>query len=185
MQELAEASQRAKRIHRAVSVATVNGWTIGAFAALSLLMAAVSAAIDTTRIDAWALSVGMAIVAFFEFQGVLRLRRLDPAAGRRLGFNQLGFALLLIAYAAYNLQGTPNSKELDEITKLDPQMGKMIGSLYSSIRLALYGSLIAVAVLVQGGNAWFYFSRTKYIRAYLENTPPWIVQLQQSGVRLL
>jgi len=39
--------------------------------------------------------------------------------------------------------------------------------------------LIAVALLVQGGTALYYFSRQKHLLRYLQQTPPWIQQMQR------
>jgi hypothetical protein len=63
-----------------------------------------------------------------------------------------------------------------ELRSLDPQWHER---LLSTIHLAVYVSLIVVAVLVQGGNAWHYFSRRKHIAAYVESTPTWIVESQR------
>jgi hypothetical protein len=33
-----------------------------------------------------------------------------------------------------------------------------------------------------GALAWYYFSRAKHVRAYVERTPGWIVEMQRAGV---
>jgi len=38
-----------------------------------------------------------------------------------------------------------------------------------------YSALIAVSILVQGGAAYYYLSRRKYLREFLEHTPAWVV----------
>ena len=53
------------------------------------------------------------------------------------------------------------------------------------ISATVYVGLACVAVLAQGGTALYYFTREKHIRAYREQTPPWIVEMQrQSGAPL-
>ena len=44
--------------------------------------------------------------------------------------------------------------------------------------LALYGSVIALSVIFQGGNALYYFTRRKHVEAYVAETPAWIRDLQ-------
>jgi len=59
-----------------------------------------------------------------------------------------------------------------------PQVAGMGGSnagvagLVHECVVALYVGLLAI----------YYFTREKYIRAYLAETPAWIVNLQQAGV---
>jgi hypothetical protein len=130
------------------------------------------------------MGMGMAAIAWYEFDGAARLRRLDPAAPKRLGYNQLAFAGLIIAYALWSLHAELNGGELSqELAQYKDQLGDMEG-LTRMIAFAVYGTLIAVAVLAQGGTALYYFSREKHIRQYVVSTPPWIVEMQRSGAPL-
>src|SRR5438132_1126340 len=43
-------------------------------------------------------------------------------------------------------------------------------------------TVAAVGVLGPGLLAWYYFSRVRHVRAYLERTPGWIVEMQRAGV---
>ena len=38
------------------------------------------------------------------------------------------------------------------------------------------------AIVAQGGAALFYFTREKYLREYRQRIPPWILQMQKTGV---
>jgi hypothetical protein len=49
------------------------------------------------------------------------------------------------------------------------------------ITLLLYGSVIALSALFQGLNAVYYFTRRKYVTAYLAETPEWVRELRQSA----
>ena len=49
------------------------------------------------------------------------------------------------------------------------------------ITLAIYGGMIAVAVFAQGGLALYYFTRGKYVRAYVQQTPEWVLAVQKAG----
>ena len=60
--------------------------------------------------------------------------------------------------------------------------GSSIGDLEKTGNIVIY-SLVGVAAIVGcGGTAMYYNSRTKYIEAYLRETPPWITQLEQAGM---
>ena len=180
LQQLASARLTARKIRRAVSVATFDGWTIAIFAALSLVC-------GFSSVRGVGMGAGMAVIAGIELTGAGRLRRLDPRAARMLGFNQLAFAMLLIVYAIVSLHGELTSGLSSQLSGIDPaavDMLKPYEGLVRQITIAVYGSLIAVAVLAQGGTALFYFSRTKHVEAYLKQTPAWIVQMQRAGISL-
>jgi hypothetical protein len=57
------------------------------------------------------------------------------------------------------------------------------GELHALVML-FYVALIFIAVLCMGGLAYYYFTRQKYVDAYLKETPDWIVAMQKSGVTL-
>ncbi|HEY4330192.1 MAG TPA: hypothetical protein VGN88_10690, partial [Phycisphaerae bacterium] len=44
----------------------------------------------------------------------------------------------------------------------------------------VYGTLIIGTIIAQGLEALYYSSRKKYLDAYLDQTPEWIVELQKS-----
>jgi hypothetical protein len=46
----------------------------------------------------------------------------------------------------------------------------------------VYVAVVAVAVLGPGMLAWYYFSRARHVRHYVERTPRWIVEMQRAGV---
>jgi hypothetical protein len=178
--QLAVAHKRAKKVRRAVAVARFNGWTLGACAAISLLLGMFEA-------SGWVLGLVLGAVAGVELWGSGRLRRLEPTAARWLGFNQLGLGALLIGYALWQMiaavQGpSPYAQYLN-----DPDLANLLGNYEDATRkltVAVYACLIAFAVIIQGGTALYYFTRAKHIRCYVADTPAWIVQLQRSGVQL-
>lgn len=179
--ELNTAHQRRGKLQRAAGVATFNGWTIGTFALLTTLCGISS---PTSLV----LGAGMAVVAFVEFRGAARLRRLDVAATRLLGFNQLALASLLILYAIWQIIGVLHDpSSYSQLLGNDRQLLSMLGPIEETTRqilLTVYGVMIAVVLLFQGGNALYYFSRGEHFRAYLRDTPAWILDLQRAGVRL-
>lgn len=177
LQQLAAAKIRAKRVNFAASIAAINGWSIGAFAALTLLGAIFS-------VSALPLAIGMGIVAWIEITGSARLRRFDTKAPRRLGFNQLGFAALLVAYAVWQLvAGLTGPSRYAEYMDYGSEVAGMLGPIEDITRvitIVVYVSVIVFALLVPGLTARYYFTRAKHIYKYLKHTPDWVVQMQRA-----
>ncbi len=177
--ELAEANLRARKVRRAAKVATFNGWSIGIFAALSLPFALFS-------VTALVMCLALAGVAYNEFRGRKLLDHFEPCAPRVLGWNQLVFMGVLIGYSLWNIYlAETGPGPFAEQVKATPELGSMLGSidyLYTSVTLAVYGSLIVFSVIFQGLNALYYFTREKYLHSYLNQTPDWVVNLQRSVV---
>ncbi len=175
-QELADAELRAKKIRRAVGVAKLDGWSIGAFGALTLLCGLFSVA-------GWVMGVGMCAIAYIELDGAQRLARFEPGSGKRLGFNQLALGSLLFGYALFGLwRSLYGPDPLASTVESAPEVAAMVGGFSEVARMigaAVYGLLALIAIFAQGGTAWFYFSREKYLRAYRAETPEWIVRLNE------
>jgi hypothetical protein len=60
----------------------------------------------------------------------------------------------------------------------------LIGNMSTLIFTCLYGSVMLVAIIGPGLTALYYFSRKKYLQAYVANTPQWILDLQRAGMQL-
>lgn len=178
-QQLTAARRSAKKVRRAVAVATADAWTIAVFAALSFVCGL------TGGVSGVLLGVAMGATAYVEFTGAARLRRLDPSAPRRLGYNQLALAGVLIAYALWSLYAANGAGGL--LAGLNAQeaqlgvSGQQVADLGRLVTDAMYGTLILVAIFGQGSTALYYFSREKYLRRYLAETPSWIIEMQQAG----
>jgi hypothetical protein len=176
--ELQAASARLRGVRRAISVARFDGWTLATFAAMTLVL-------GLTEPSSLVMGLGIGAVACVELRCADRLRRLDLRATRLLGYNQLAMGVMLIAYAVWRIaallrRGGP----YEALGVTEPQLAQMlqpVENLTRLIGLALYSALIAIGLFAQGGLAWFYFTREKHVRAYLSQTPPWIVGLQKAG----
>ena len=178
-QQIAEARSRAEKIRRGVLVALFDAWTVAIFAGLTLL----------GGLFHWIgllLGAGMAAVAYVEFRGVKRLRRLDPSAPKTLAWNQVFLGSLLFAYAVYSLWRIfAGRSALATQLAAYPELSMLaidVDHLTKTIGLLIYGTLIAVALFGQGGTALFYLSRRRHVEAYLRDTPKWIVDAQRAGM---
>jgi len=177
LRKLNQASIRHKRLSRAAKIATFNGTTIAIFAAVAL----VSGVFDTLSL---VVGVVLAALAWNEFRGRNLLRSMDMSAPRALGWNQLGLMALVTGYALWKIYFalTGPSAYAAQIAAY-PQIETMFAltRLEKTLTTSVYGSLIAVTVICQGGCAWYYFSRAKYLRAYVSDTEPWIVDIQRAS----
>jgi archaellum biogenesis protein FlaJ (TadC family) len=66
-----------------------------------------------------------------------------------------------------------------------PELEAMLGSLdefdglYRTIIVAFYATVILVSAIFQGLNALYYFTRRKYVNAYLQETPAWVQEIER------
>jgi len=178
--ELTSAQDRAKKIRTAAAVAAFNGWVTGFFGLASAPFAPFS-------LVGFLVTAGLGVIAYNEFQGRKRLLQFDPKAATLLGWNQVGFLALIVVYSLYMLWsglsgGGPFAAELTKNPELADVLGpvQQYDDLYRMIVIAVYGTLILLSAIFQGGNAYFYFSRRKLIESYLRETPAWICDVQRA-----
>jgi hypothetical protein len=181
LKQLGDARQRSAKIRKGVFVALFDGWSVAVFAGLTLLGGLVGLS--------WVgilLGGGMAAAAFVELKAVKRLRALDANVTKTLAWNQVFLGALLFSYAVYSLVLIYTGRtELANQLEAYPEMTDMavnVNEIAKLIGLLVYGTLITVAIVCQGGTALFYLSRRKYIEAYVRETPQWILDAQRAGM---
>lgn len=179
-QKLAEANERIKPLSRVAKVAAFNGWVCGFFAA-------VSAPFALFDVASFIMAVGLTVVAYNEFKGRTLIRKLDASAGKLLGWNQVGFLTLICVYCLWQLVlGIFSPNPLEAEIKKHPELGQLIGSpdqlmwIYDAVMIGTYALVITLTAVFQGYNAYYYFSRGKKLAAHIEQTEPWIVDLQRT-----
>lgn len=183
--QLAAASLAARKVRWMAAVATFDAWSIAIFAAPSFVCGLFSGASGVL------LGLAMGATAFVEFRGAAAIRRLDPTAPRRQGYNQLVLACSIILYALWCIHAaSAGGGLLAQLQQADPGAdfssigGGQMDSLGQAVTWFLYGGLIVLTILFQGGLALYYFSREKVIRQYLAETPAWVVEMQRRGTPL-
>jgi hypothetical protein len=176
--ELSAARGRARVIRKAARVAAFNGWT-------TAIIAALSAPFSIFSPVGLALTVGLAVVAVNEFRGRKRLLQFDPRAAALLGWNQIGLLAMISVYCAWMWYSSINGSgavadELKSYADLDAALGSTGGfeSLYKQIVVALYGGVIALSAVFQGGTALYYFSRRRHVEEFVADTPAWVRDIQ-------
>ena len=50
------------------------------------------------------------------------------------------------------------------------------------IVIAVYGTVMTIAIIGPGLTALYYYTRTRHIDAYIHQTPQWILDLQRAGM---
>lgn len=176
--ELAYAVSRAKIMRKVARVAAFNGWTMAIFAACSLPFA-------VTSLLNGVMGLGLATLAYNEFRGRRLIGRFNLSAPRLLGWNQIGFMSLIVAYCLWMIVSTLINPSLmsPEVASSLTMMGQSPELLETLVRAATVGTyviLIVLTVIFQGLNAAYYFSRKKHLRAYLDETPPWVIEVQRT-----
>ena len=162
-QTLEQAGERAKAFTGAAKVAAFNGWSIGFFAAVTVLFGIFS-------LTALVLGVGMGVVARNEFKGRARTLAPDPAGPDLLWRNQVGFMALIIVYCLWSLYLT-TARPDPQMAELTELLGGDLDEVVRSLTITVYVAVIALTALFQGLNARYYFRRIAMIEEYLSETP--------------
>ncbi len=172
---VAEGRRRAASIRRAASVASVSGWTMGLFAALSLVGGCFG--------DIPSLIAGLALagVAWNELAGAAMLRRFDLAAPKRLALNQLAASLLIVAYASWSIYANLHDPALQELTSggdfsSSPEIGEMVGRISTMVTWGFYGGVALAGIIAPGLTALYYASRATHLRRLRDETPAWVIE---------
>jgi hypothetical protein len=176
LKQLQEARVRLRHISRAVAIAKMDGWTIGIFGGLTLFGGVVSWDIIGIIFGA-----GLCFMSYFELKGAKRLKKLDPDAVKLLGVNQISLGSLLVMYGAWMMMLTlTGHSELGGLLGTSPEASKFV----KVIGIGVYGTVMGIGISVQGSMALYYFSRRKFIEAYVKQTPFWIVNMQKVGLSI-
>ncbi len=170
--ELRDAKDRAGSFLGAAKVAAFNGWSIGFFAALSIMFGVFSR-------TSFLVGVGLAIVARNEFVGRSRLRSIDPSGLELLWRNQVGFMALIIVYCLWSMFRTvalPGAG-MEALMEL---FGEGAADLVAFVTTVVYSTVIVATAIFQGLNARYYFVRAARLRDYVRDTPQWVLDMQRA-----
>jgi hypothetical protein len=178
LDQIAAAKVLGKKISRAIATAKFSGWTIGIFAAVTFLGGLAGS------LSALILGAAMGAITYYELRGANEMKRLDRTAPKRLAMNQIVFALMLIAYAGYELMSTLREPINLSSYGADPQVAAQIQSMERPLAIIVYVSVMIAAILGPGLTAIYYYTRAKYIDRYVQNTPTWILDLQRAGMSI-
>ena len=175
------------KLRRAASIAKFNGVTMAVFAVVSGLWAAGNAAFGAMDWVSTIMAVGLGALAFNELKGRRMLLNCDGRAPARLGWNQVGLMVLIASYCGWIIlkayQGSgATSQALADAGALSQMQGTYdLDGLVQDLTVLIYGVVIVATVICQGGNAWYYFTRGKWLSAYISETPSDAMHHPESG----
>ena len=135
------------------------------------------------------ITVGLGVIGAVEFLGYRKLRKADPAAARFLATNQLAFLGLIVFYCL--LQMLSFSPEDAKAAALSPEIRAQLGAVPDVVRAidrdierwapqvtyGFYSLVMVLSLFFQGGMAYYYFTRRKFLEAFQHQTPPWVRRL--------
>jgi hypothetical protein len=180
LRALSEGRLRAKKIKRAVGVAMFSGWTMAAFAVMTLLFALTG--------DVAGLLTGTALgaIAFNELRGAGKIKRYDASGAMLLACNQVALGVLICAYSAWSMWSAMHNPQLQAALNSvggstgDPQMDAMLSSMTNMVTYGVYGTMFVVGIIVPGLTALYYYSRGRHVREFVANTPSWVVDAMRA-----
>ena len=156
----------AQKVRWAVGVAALNAWSFAIFAVASAVLLVISTLLGDFTLAALGITAVLGVVAYFEFRGKQMLKELDPAGCLVLGWNQLGLLAALVAYCGWSIVWGvlyPPSEELRANPSWQLLESEFGDALWPALIASIYGAIIVASLIYQGWNAWYYFSRKRFV----------------------
>ncbi len=181
--QIGEARMNASQILRAAQIAHrefVGLILMGALTAMFSCYGGIS--ISSLIMGLW-----MIVGGVIEHLGEQRIRRLDPDVFTTLSRNQLLLGIMFVVISAWWMLtiAMGSDKDLASTGKTLSNLGVAATQMMPMVKLMLYGAYGSVGVFGifwQGYLAWYYSRRQKQLLEYIQETPKWILDMQQSGI---
>lgn len=174
MAVIAEARRGARKITRAATVASISGWTMAFFGAITLVSGLFS-------LRALLLGIALSAVAWVEIRGAKRLRVFDLRAPLHLAMNQVGLVAAITVYAGWGILEAMSGPGLyaDQIAAGGDvaEMLEPYQDLARSLTITIGVAFIVASFFAQGAAALYYRSRRSHIERFLRSTPDWVVAM--------
>jgi hypothetical protein len=165
---LARAAGLHRSLRRAASLARLNGMGYAVFGALSLMIA-IPGGIDWIGAAVGVVLLGAGLV---ERTSGERLAHGDADAPKRLALAELVLLACIVAYGLAGLAGLfPGAQDLADASGL----GQL--DIQALMNRIVYPTVIAVAVLYQGGMARYFWKKRADVERYREEAPEWARRL--------
>jgi len=126
---------------------------------------------------------GISFVGVMEYIGSGRMWRGERSAPGFLARNQLLFVLVIIAYCVYQM-ATFSPDAMYSSPETREMLAQAAGDLQQAIEAALplfyyavYGLVMLLSAVCQGGLALYYVTRRRYVDLFNRETPAWIVRI--------
>lgn len=177
-----EQLQATSRLHaplaRAASLGRKNGRSILIFGLLTLLVSAFDP-------DPLSLAIGavVTVTGFIEQKLAPRLAQADEAVPSQLARNELVLMAGIVIYGLLKLTVLrPDSEALAQQVGDTSGLGLDVAQLADSLNTLVYVTVIAVALLYQGGMAKYFARRGAMIARYRSESPEWARQIVEGLV---
>jgi hypothetical protein len=180
--------QEAARIYKPIKRAT---WTALGSSIVTLLIgaSAVPFLLIWPSLSGFLITVGLGVIGVVEFLGYRKLRKADPTAARFLATNQLAFLGLIVFYCLFQMLSF--SPEDAKSAALSPEVRAQLSAMPDMasaidrdieqwaplVTYGFYSLVIVLSLFFQGGMAYYYFTRRKFLEAFQRQTPPWVRRL--------
>ncbi|MBB6431206.1 hypothetical protein HNQ40_003012 [Algisphaera agarilytica] len=132
-------------------------------------------------------AVGLSAAAWFEFRGYAKLRRLDPQGVTILTRNQVGLTVLIVGYCLWCLADAwfgPDPYE--KVVSLRPELAQPLepyAGIFRQMVVMIYVIVLAVSLPVQALVIRYYATRRGNFRAYLDQTPGWVLRWNRAELK--
>ena len=132
------------------------------------------------------ITMGIGLVLFMlgmnERNGGVEIAALNLDAPKRLALNQVALLLLIAGGCFMGVQDAGAAGALSiETTGLPPDMANRVTAEMESLAPLLiygvYGIMMGISIVVQGGMALYYMTRRKAVVAFHEELPPWVTDV--------
>jgi hypothetical protein len=183
---LSRAGERMRSLRRALWLAYMNGSTL----LLCAFACAPFALFDAALL--WpALALGASGAA--ELRGARMLRDRDLRAPRWLAANQLVLLALIAVYCAFGAVRALHGSVADELSSAAPGVTEQLRDVmpgldvssetldpaFRALAVAFYAAVFAACALYQGLCARYYRARAAVLRAFVDETPAWVMDVQR------
>lgn len=180
--QLRQLARLTRPLNRMAGYAKFSGWT-------TLLAGALSMPFALRNLPMLIFCACLAGIGTRELTLRRRLLRLETPAPGKMAINQVLLGVALIGYSVFMIATNPGGTvvasaiENDPMLRGTPEISGMMDDMVRIERLAtmmLYVGLIAVAIVVQGGTAVYYATRTGVLRRLHQRCPDWCIRVHQS-----
>lgn len=164
--DLARAAELAAPLRRAAKLARANGLGYAVFGVLTILL---SLPLDVAGLllGGCLLAVGLA-----QQRTAPGLVAADPATPGALARNELVLLAAITAYAVAQMT-ILRAGTSAELERLGDSAGVDVAGLVDAIAGAVYGSVIVISLLYQGGMALYFRRRAPVVERYAREVPQW------------
>ncbi len=183
-QVIRQAVAARRPVQKAARVARGSALTLLVIAALGLPLA-----LAFPGWLAWLMVGGIGIIGMVEYVGAGRMRKGLPSAAGLLGLNQLALLVLVSGYCLFQMAGfwsvrtesgllpTELRGQLSAAPEVAAQLDQALRVWTPPAVIGFYLLVIILSAAVQGGMAFYYFTRKRHLEQALAITPGWVSRL--------